>query len=146
MRCCSSRVTNTGDVPLDGVRVDDPRATDLTCASADLAPGATVECRGRHRVGRDDERAGRLVGESVAVAGDVRSEPDPAATVVPGNGERTGQVVGTGGPGSGGHLGWWLAGGAVLLLGLALVLRRLRVSARSPRVPPMSPPDSRSPL
>ena len=140
------RVTNTGGDPLARVRVEDPLADDLTCPGTDLAPGETVECGGRHRVGRDDERAGRLVGEGVATAGDVRSAPDPATTVVPGNGELTGQVVDTGGDDDGRPWAWWAAAGIVLLLGgVALLLwRRRRVSSSSAPLSPMSQSDPRS--
>ncbi|WP_295010296.1 LPXTG cell wall anchor domain-containing protein [uncultured Microbacterium sp.] len=39
-------VTNTGDLPMSGVAVNDPKVGAVTCPAGELAPGATVTCTG----------------------------------------------------------------------------------------------------
>ncbi|MCH1864897.1 LPXTG cell wall anchor domain-containing protein, partial [Nocardioides sp. CFH 31398] len=92
------RVTNTGDVPLSDVTVDDPllAAQDppvgVTCDATELAVGASTTCvaDAPYVITADDEEAGRVVNRATASA----TDPDGDTA---GSGPAT-ETVPTGGP------------------------------------------------
>ena len=51
-------VTNTGDVTLDPVGVDDPKVGAVTCPVTTLAPGAATTCTATYTVTQADVDAG----------------------------------------------------------------------------------------
>ncbi|QZY28801.1 beta strand repeat-containing protein [Nocardioides coralli] len=81
-------VTNTGDVPVSGISVGDPRLTGVTCAETALAPTASTSCTADpYTVTTDDELAGSVDNTAVASgrdpdSADVVSAPDSTSTPV----------------------------------------------------------------
>lgn len=63
----SVTVTNTGTVTIDNFVVNDPMLT-LECPQRTVAPGASVQCTGDHRITDADAAAGRLVNTAVVTA------------------------------------------------------------------------------
>ncbi|WP_412741737.1 hypothetical protein [Krasilnikovia sp. MM14-A1004] len=59
-------VTNSGNVTLTGVTVDDPRLSAVTCPGGALTPGATVTCTATYTVAQADVDAGVVHNEAVA--------------------------------------------------------------------------------
>ncbi|WP_336032653.1 DUF7507 domain-containing protein [Geodermatophilus sp. FMUSA9-8] len=61
-------VTNTGNVPLDAVAVEDPEGGVVSCAVTSLRPGRSTDCTGsaEHTVTEADLRAGHLDADAVA--------------------------------------------------------------------------------
>ncbi|WP_340540818.1 CshA/CshB family fibrillar adhesin-related protein, partial [Nocardioides sp. GXZ039] len=63
----SFTVTNTGNVPLSSVRVDDPKLTNVVCTPTTLAPGAVANCTADpYVVTAADEAAGTVVNTATA--------------------------------------------------------------------------------
>ncbi len=82
-------VTNTGNVPVGTVAVNDPRlGGDVSCASATLAPGATTTCGpATYVVTEADEAAGSVTNSATSTGTDpdgqpVGSNPDTTSTPV----------------------------------------------------------------
>jgi len=81
-------VTNTGDVTLTNVAVNDPTAGTVTCPSASLAPGATVTCTAApYTITAADVQAGTVKNTATATGTDpkgnpVDSNPDSTFTLV----------------------------------------------------------------
>ncbi len=78
-------VTNTGDLTVHDVRIDDPRAAGLVCPVGNLAPGDTTRCTGTSTITQADVDAGALVNTATAAATDpngmtVVSAPDTETT------------------------------------------------------------------
>ena len=61
-------VTNTGNVTMSAVTVNDPQVSGLSCLAATLAPAATTACTGTHTVTQTDLDAGSVVNTASAVA------------------------------------------------------------------------------
>ena len=59
-------VTNTGNVTITGVTVNDPKVLGVACASATLAPSASTTCTGTHLVSTADLDNGSLVNTASA--------------------------------------------------------------------------------
>jgi len=53
-------VTNTGDVTLDPITVDDPLTGPVTCPAISLAPGASTTCTATYTLTQDDIDAGHI--------------------------------------------------------------------------------------
>ena len=68
------KVTNIGNVTLDGVTVTDPNAQNLVCVPAtpvdDFAPGDEINCTASHTATADDLAAGSYFNEACADDGD----------------------------------------------------------------------------
>ncbi len=76
----SFTVTNTGNVPLTGLVIDDPVAGVVTCVDSDLAVGASTTCTAAdHIVTLDDMDVGSVDNTATASA----SDPDGAPVVSP---------------------------------------------------------------
>ncbi|MFV0525216.1 MAG: beta strand repeat-containing protein [Acidimicrobiales bacterium] len=82
-------VTNTGNVPVTGVSVDDPAAGAVTCNATDLAVGASTACRADadHVITNADEANGSVYNTATARGvdpngGPVASAPDDTTTPV----------------------------------------------------------------
>ncbi len=77
-------VTNTGNVTLHGVTVNDPKVVSISCPTAVLAPGASTVCTGSHVVTQADLDNGSVV-NTAAVTGTPPSgtpiAPVPSNTV-----------------------------------------------------------------
>ena len=76
-------ITNTGNVTLDSITVDDPLANPVTCVAATLAPGATTTCSADYLVTQEDVDAGQILNQATVTA-----EP-PLGPPVTGEGEET---------------------------------------------------------
>ena len=63
-------VTNTGNVTITAVTVNDPKVLGVACASATLAPSASTTCTGTHLVSTADLDNGSLVNTASAVGTD----------------------------------------------------------------------------
>jgi uncharacterized repeat protein (TIGR01451 family) len=61
-------VTNTGNVTLTGVTVNDPKATGITCDVTTLVPGAIATCTGTHTVTQADLDAPSVINTAQVVA------------------------------------------------------------------------------
>lgn len=59
-------VTNTGNVSVDGLRIDDPRVPTVACPAGIIAPGVTATCVGTYVVTDDDMAHDTLVNTAVA--------------------------------------------------------------------------------
>ena len=81
-------VTNSGDVPLSGVTVIDPRLSGVSCVDTTLAPDDVTTCSAPpYTITPADELAGSVVNTAVATGDDpdgedVTSDPDSTTTVV----------------------------------------------------------------
>ncbi|MBU2696248.1 DUF11 domain-containing protein [Pimelobacter sp. 30-1] len=82
-------VTNTGNVTLHDVAVEDAKAGATTCDPTTLAPGAVATCRANdpYVITSADQNAGEVVNTAVAVGedpanGEVRSDEDSTRTPV----------------------------------------------------------------
>jgi uncharacterized repeat protein (TIGR01451 family) len=64
----SIHVTNTGNVTVRDVAVDDPTAGMVACPPGPLAPSATITCRATDTATPADAVAGRLVNTAIATA------------------------------------------------------------------------------
>ncbi|MFE4669361.1 hypothetical protein ACFRI7_31520 [Streptomyces sp. NPDC056716] len=59
-------VTNTGDVQLTGITVDDDRVNGVTCETTTLAPGANTTCTGTYTVTAEDVLRGTVTNVATA--------------------------------------------------------------------------------
>ncbi len=91
-------LTNSGNVTLTGVTVDDPDAGAVTCSPTTLAPGAVATCsaNSRHTITQDDVDNGSVDntarGQGVPPSGGVFTGP-PTGTSVPGTPQTPGLTV-----------------------------------------------------
>jgi uncharacterized repeat protein (TIGR01451 family) len=81
-------VRNTGDSPLTAITVTDPTAGTVTCAGADLAPGATVTCSADavHTITQAEVDAGTVDNTATAASSDPAGDPvasPPSSTRTP---------------------------------------------------------------
>ncbi len=76
-------VTNTGNVSLADIAVDDPLTADETCPRAALEPGDAMTCTASYVVMQSDIEAGAITNTATAVAA------DPGGGVVADDGEST---------------------------------------------------------
>lgn len=80
--------TNTGNVPLADVSVQDPALGSLSCpgAPADLGVGESLTCTGTYEVGQGDLDAGEVLNTATATGEDPQGDPVEGAgsTRVPG--------------------------------------------------------------
>ncbi len=87
-------VTNTGNVTLTGIAVDDPLANPVDCPNTTLAPGEGTTCRATYTVTQDDVNANNVTntatvsgtppsGPPVSASGTeiIEGSPDPAINV-----------------------------------------------------------------
>ncbi len=77
-------VTNTGNVTLTGVSVDDASLTGVACAASVLAPGQATKCAGNHTVTQADMDSGKIVNTASVVgtpASGVALPPAPSNIV-----------------------------------------------------------------
>ena len=123
-------VTNTGNVPLSGIRVEDDRTT-VSCPGTSLAPDETMTCTATDTVSQEDVNAGSVTNRATADSAQTSPTTDTVtvqesdSTIAPpqaGNPPPTQPLYGptslpnTGGPGN--SLVW--LGGLSLLLGASL--------------------------
>jgi uncharacterized repeat protein (TIGR01451 family) len=54
-------ITNTGNVTMTAVSINDPLVAALSCPTTTLAPGASVTCHGAHQVSQTDMDGGKVV-------------------------------------------------------------------------------------
>jgi uncharacterized repeat protein (TIGR01451 family) len=79
-------VTNTGDVPLSAVVVDDPKTADVTCPSATLAVSASETCTASYSVTAADVGAGTVDNTATATGTPPTGSPvtsSPSSTTTP---------------------------------------------------------------
>jgi uncharacterized repeat protein (TIGR01451 family) len=79
-------VTNTGDVPLSAVVVNDPKVTDVTCPSAVLAVSAAETCTASYIVTTADFAAGAVENTATATGTPPTGSPvtsSPSSTTTP---------------------------------------------------------------
>ncbi len=81
------RVTNTGNVKVTGLAVNDPKITTVTCPVTELAPGAFTLCTGSYVLTQADVNAGQVDNTAVATAtgtrgGSTNSEPSSTTTLI----------------------------------------------------------------
>jgi uncharacterized repeat protein (TIGR01451 family) len=76
-------VTNTGNVTLDPVAIDDPKVGAVSCPADVLAPGATMTCTATYLITQDDIDSGSIDNTATAYGnppgGDVASTGDDAS-------------------------------------------------------------------
>ncbi|MFN8195561.1 MAG: GEVED domain-containing protein [Nocardioidaceae bacterium] len=72
-------VTNTGNVTLTGIAVDDPNIASVSCPVTTLAPGASTTCTGTHVVTQAEVDAG-VVDNTATVTGTPPTGPDVTDT------------------------------------------------------------------
>ncbi|MEO9325656.1 GEVED domain-containing protein [Nocardioides sp. C4-1] len=77
-------VTNTGNVPLTDVDVDDPSLDDVTCPTIVLAPGADLTCQASYTITQADVDGGAVLNTATALATppsgeEIESLPDSTA-------------------------------------------------------------------
>ena len=82
-------VTNTGNVPLHDVKVNDPKAGAVTCEATTLAPGQAIDCAADapYVVSEADETAGKVINTATSTGtdpdnGGVTSNEDSTETPV----------------------------------------------------------------
>ncbi|MFC4729045.1 DUF7507 domain-containing protein [Coralloluteibacterium thermophilus] len=81
-------VTNTGNVTLSGIAIDDDRLdAPATCAATTLAPGGTTTCTGTHTITQAEIDAGEVRNTATATGtapggGTVASPPDDADVAI----------------------------------------------------------------
>ena len=59
-------VTNTGNVTLTGVTVDDPKVGTVTCPATTLAPAESTTCTATYTLTQADVDAGEVVNNATA--------------------------------------------------------------------------------
>ena len=59
-------VKNTGNVTVKTITIDDKKIANVTCTTAELAPGAETECNGEYEVAQADIDAGEIVNTATA--------------------------------------------------------------------------------
>jgi len=127
------RVTNTGNVTLSAVAIDDPTLAGVTCPADSLAPGEQIVCTGApYLVTAADQASGRVVNtaSATAIAGCVSCGPQEVTRVLATASveQEVSAVSATGGglAATGAQSAIWLFGG----LGLVLLGALLRLGAR----------------
>ncbi len=82
-------VTNTGNVTLDSISVDDPLVGTVDCPVGELAPGASTTCLATYTLEQADVDAAEVVNFATASAtapnGDVVAADDSTSTGIPGD-------------------------------------------------------------
>jgi hypothetical protein len=63
----SYRVTNTGDVPLHSIMLDDNKLGAITCPRTTLAPGQSMTCTATYTTTQRDVRAGHIDNSAIVV-------------------------------------------------------------------------------
>ncbi|GAA1159111.1 hypothetical protein GCM10009606_41290 [Nocardioides aquiterrae] len=86
----SFKVTNTGNVPLNPVTVNDPKLGAITCPSGALAAGASVTCTPKtYTLTQADVNAGKVDNTATATGtaanGVQVTDPDSATVLIPAN-------------------------------------------------------------
>ncbi|GAB3312298.1 hypothetical protein GCM10027298_37400 [Epidermidibacterium keratini] len=87
-------VTNTGNVTINGIAVNDPKVGTVSCPSTSLAAGASVTCTATYTITQADVDAG-TVDNSASVSGQpptgdpVGSNGDSTSTALPPSGQLT---------------------------------------------------------
>ncbi|CAL8973791.1 hypothetical protein PROP_01254 [Propionicimonas sp. T2.31MG-18] len=79
-------VTNTGNVTLTGIAVDDAKLAGVTCPSGPLAPAATIDCTGSYTVTQADIDAGAVANSATATGTPPtgpRTTSPPGTSLVP---------------------------------------------------------------
>jgi len=81
-------VTNTGNVTVTGLRIDDPQLdAAAVCVATTLAPGASTTCTGTHTLTQADVDAGTVINTATATGdlpggGTTTSPPDSTTTTI----------------------------------------------------------------
>jgi uncharacterized repeat protein (TIGR01451 family) len=60
-------ITNTGNVTLDPVTLEDPLITDISCPATSLAPAESMICTGSYTIGQADLDAGHVYNAATAI-------------------------------------------------------------------------------
>lgn len=68
-------VVNTGNVPLSGIVVTDPKVGPVTCQANSLAPGARTTCTARYTVTQQDVDAGVVLNTATATGQGPAGQP-----------------------------------------------------------------------
>jgi uncharacterized repeat protein (TIGR01451 family) len=81
-------VTNTGELPLNPVTVNDPKVGAVSCPSGALTPGESIDCTATYAITQADMDAGAVANTATAIgrppAGpNVTSDPDMTTTPLP---------------------------------------------------------------
>ncbi|MFD2765407.1 DUF7507 domain-containing protein [Micromonospora eburnea] len=83
-------VTNSGNVPINNLVVNDSHITNVSCPTTTLAPGQTITCTGTHIVTQADIDAGVIVDTAIATGtgpgGEQVNSPESEASLPVGNG------------------------------------------------------------
>ena len=137
-------MTNTGDVELSGIQIDDPMlrkaGVKISCPQTSLVPGQSMTCSALYVVRAKDMAKGKITNVAKASAnsptGKVASADDTAIVPTPKGTAGDASGPGSGGPGTDGesglpdtggpHLGWLGGGLALLIAGFELVRRNRR--------------------
>lgn len=64
------KVTNTGNVTLENLVINDPKAGTVSCPSTSVAPGDSVTCTATYEINQPDVDAGKVVNTAEATAKD----------------------------------------------------------------------------
>ena len=82
-------VTNTGNVTLDPISIDDPLVDEVLCPETALAPEATTTCTATYTLTQEDFDGGRVTNEATVTAappsGDPVTATDSTTTELPAN-------------------------------------------------------------
>ena len=73
-------VTNTGNVTISGLIIDDDIATDESCPAGDLTPGAALTCTASHIITPADFNAGSVTNVAAATGTDPNDQPVTSPT------------------------------------------------------------------
>ncbi|HAM45293.1 MAG TPA: hypothetical protein DCM67_09795, partial [Propionibacteriaceae bacterium] len=69
-------VTNTGNVTMTSVAIQDPKISDVSCPAGSLAPGETLSCTGSYPLSQADVDAGAVINSAKATALGPNADPD----------------------------------------------------------------------
>ncbi|TFH41409.1 MAG: hypothetical protein E4G94_07990, partial [ANME-2 cluster archaeon] len=77
----SYNVTNAGNVLISGpITIDDDKATDESCPTGDLAPGASTTCTASYTITQDDLNSGSVTNVASAAGTDTNGDPVTSPT------------------------------------------------------------------